>query len=372
MAVDHRVRRIDEGLLPTTSVLGNDPQDNRTILHNRGTVLEVASSVGYAQPIGNASVGLQYRRSSIDEIAFLYASDDRPNVFAPPPDLEGLLDDVNLFVNAALTPWRKLSLLAGGRLNYYRIGVESLPSLDAPDRQPESRLSPMGRLALLWAPTPPVSLKALYGRAFRLPTSFEMFAEFLSLISANARIKPEIQDTVELVCDAVLHETLILQANAFYNLISRTISLLASPVPGYASQYGNAPGKLTVYGVEANARWLPTPWISARGAVTWQRGHDDDKTQLDSMPALIAMGAVALAPTETVTLSARVKYTGSQFGLSDYATASAKAAWRATNHVALSVSALNVFGNRPKLPYFSGHPGRLTHSRALRLMVTVR
>lgn len=72
-----------------------------------------------------------------------------------------------------------------------------------------SRLSPRG--ALIWQATPKATLKALYGRAHRAPNSYERdFADGISQI-ANPHLNSETIDTVELIADYRITESMNLR-----------------------------------------------------------------------------------------------------------------------------------------------------------------
>jgi outer membrane receptor for ferrienterochelin and colicins len=98
--------------------------------------------------------------------------------------------------------WRKLTVHAGGRLDYF----------DAFG----SALSP--RVALVYQPGARTALKYIYGRAFRVPNAYESYyADGTSIVKPTVPLKPENLTSHELVLERSLRSWLRMTADGFYN-----------------------------------------------------------------------------------------------------------------------------------------------------------
>lgn len=132
--------------------------------------------------------------------------------------------------------WRitdKLSATAGLRYDY--------------NHWIDSRLSPRG--ALIWQATQEITLKALYGRAFRAPNSYERdYSDNVSQV-ANPGLRGEMIDTAELVADYFPVPSLNLRANVYAWDIQNLITLGMDPF-SQLPQYQQTTGKVRARGAE--------------------------------------------------------------------------------------------------------------------------
>lgn len=132
--------------------------------------------------------------------------------------------------------WRitdKLSATAGLRYDY--------------NHWIDSRLSPRG--ALIWQATQEITLKALYGRAFRAPNSYERdYTDNVSQV-ANPGLRGEMIDTAELVADYFPVPSLNLRANVYAWDIQNLITLGMDPF-SQLPQYQQTTGKVRARGAE--------------------------------------------------------------------------------------------------------------------------
>ena len=72
------------------------------------------------------------------------------------------------------------------------------------------------RLALIWANTPDITTKLLYGRAFRAPSISELFVDNNPVQNGNPNLKPEIIDTYELALSHQVSDNLLYNTNIYY------------------------------------------------------------------------------------------------------------------------------------------------------------
>jgi EAL domain/TonB dependent receptor-like, beta-barrel len=100
-------------------------------------------------------------------------------------------------------------------------------------------LSP--RLGLIWQATPTTTLKALYGGASRPPNVYERdYSDGVSQV-ANPALNSETIDTLELVLDQRVGQTLLLRGSVYQWTMHGLVTLGLDPVSGL-SQYQNGEG----------------------------------------------------------------------------------------------------------------------------------
>ena len=123
-----------------------------------------------------------------------------------------------------------------------------------------------GRIGLAWVPAPGWRLRANAGRKMRAPTMRELFGQALNRFLIAPDLKPERIVSGELGVDWE-SDRLALSAVGFVQDLDGTID---QRTVGRLRQRINLPGS-TVLGIEATARWAPTPAWSLGGSGTFTR-----------------------------------------------------------------------------------------------------
>ncbi len=137
---------------PDLEIPGNEPYGFKTNIDGDkiGSLLQLEARLGARNHV---VVGFDYQLDHVDS--------------APDTILYGnhQIDNYAAFVQDDLTLAQSLTATLGARYDWNRlVGVRTL-----------EQMSP--KLALVWTATPEVSIRALYGQAFRAPTIAEMFTE---------------------------------------------------------------------------------------------------------------------------------------------------------------------------------------------------
>lgn len=109
------------------------------------------------------------------------------------------------------------------------------------------------RASLVWAATPTLTLKALYGRAFRPPTFLEGTEGAGQLAIGNPNLEPETIDTVEFEVRKKWSDALSTSANVYAYRTKDLITIVSNPITGSA-MFENSQGT-EGYGVEAEVAW---------------------------------------------------------------------------------------------------------------------
>ena len=144
-------------------------------------------------------------------------------------------------------------------------------------------LSP--RVALIWKVTPETTLKALYGQAHRAPNVFERdFSDGASQV-ANPALGGETIDTVELVLDRRVGQSLLLRGSVYQWKMKDLITLGIDPV-STLPQYQDGEG-VNAHGVELSAdkTW---EWAGRlRGSLSYQHAALATGARPDNSPQLL-------------------------------------------------------------------------------------
>ena len=88
------------------------------------------------------------------------------------------------------------------------------------------------RLAVLYNPWKETTLKLLYGEAFRAPNAYELFWSQSGVTKSNPLLRPETNQTGEVVVERYLGQQLRLTATAFYYRINDLITQETDPADG--------------------------------------------------------------------------------------------------------------------------------------------
>lgn len=141
------------------------------------------------------------------------------------------------------------------------------------------------RLALVWHENPELSVKLLYGRAFRAPAVQELYTQNNPAALGNSDLKPEVMEMYEFGVDFVPFSNLHGSVNLYHYQASELISTAPAAV---GMQFANV-GKQSGRGVEALLQYQPQEGIllSADYAYRWTK---DDITGKKAVGAPVHIG----------------------------------------------------------------------------------
>jgi outer membrane receptor for ferrienterochelin and colicins len=115
-----------------------------------------------------------------------------------------------------------------------------------------------------------VTVKLLFGSAYRAPTNFELYTDAGGTRISNHELKPEKVKSYEAIVIFMPQKTLLLRTNLFLNDLTDVI-IQDVPVGGGFSQNLNSGSALT-RGIELDLEYIPDIKFSAFTNVTWQFG----------------------------------------------------------------------------------------------------
>lgn len=168
------------------------------------------------------------------------------------------------------------------------------------------------RVALVYRPTPATALKFLYGRAFRNPSTFEMFYDDDGVsYLRNLSLRPEKAHTFEVSVERKLGPRVELAASAYQYRLAGLIE--GTTTESGLFQYQNI-SRARANGVELEFRSRPAQWLEASASLSVQRARNQTLGQtLVNSPGQIAHfhAAVPLA-NNRLTLSPALRYVGSR------------------------------------------------------------
>ncbi|AWB68750.1 hypothetical protein C2869_21155 [Saccharobesus litoralis] len=142
------------------------------------------------------------------------------------------------------------------------------------------------RMALVWNTSSALTTKLLYGSAFRAPSVAELAYINNPATLGNPNIKPEEIQTLELVVDYKVSETLAGALNVFKYQSSDLIQL------DNAAVYQNI-GQQDGYGFEFEANWQASNQLEVSGNFSWLRSElplsNEDKANVPRVMAYLAL-----------------------------------------------------------------------------------
>ncbi|WP_084150619.1 TonB-dependent receptor plug domain-containing protein [Azohydromonas australica] len=168
------------------------------------------------------------------------------------------------------------------------------------------------RLGLIWTVQPSLTLKALYGRAYRAPNDSELFFSSQPLgWKSNPTLQPERIETRELVAEWRLASLTRATVSGFQYRISDLVTLITDPADGQR-QYRNI-GAARVGGVQGELEQLWRSGAAVRASVSVQHARDQDGNWLVNSPRrLIKLDATAPLPGSAVHAGLSVRYASSR------------------------------------------------------------
>jgi len=126
------------------------------------------------------------------------------------------------------------------------------------------------RLALVWQASYNLTVKALYGRAFRAPSIIELYVENNPSVLGNRNLNPETMDTYEIAFNYKPTGNLDLNFNLFHyeidDLIEQTIAAKVKVFDNSGVQKGK--------GFEAEFDWSVSQELSIKGNYAYQRSKN--------------------------------------------------------------------------------------------------
>ncbi|RMF14464.1 MAG: TonB-dependent receptor [Candidatus Dadabacteria bacterium] len=220
--------------------------------------------------------------------------------------------DLNAFVQAGWKPVERLSLLIGVRGNLFVPG-----QIDRNLPKPDPRFTPNPRASIVARLHDTLTAKLLYGRAFRVPSVFNMFVAAAGAIFGDPNLKAETVDTAELAFDYKPLEHLSLRLNGYVNVSNNDIVFAPHP-NGIGVKYVNAEGTIA-RGVELTTRYLFRDLLDANASVGFQEASERDTgNYISNVPRLMGSigatlrlldGDLKLTPTTRI-IGARGDFSG--------------------------------------------------------------
>ncbi len=143
------------------------------------------------------------------------------------------------------------------------------------------------RFALIYNPLPALTLKALYGKAYRAPNDAELFFSSQPLgWKSNPALAPERIATQELVAEWRVSSLTRATLSAFRYRISDLITLTTDPADGFQTYLNQ--GNARVAGAQAEFERLWRNGSSVRASYSSQRAQDGFGARLVNSPRHIA------------------------------------------------------------------------------------
>ena len=177
---------------------------------------------------------------------------DTPLVFLP----ESRRENTHVFVQDIWNFARDWELTAGVRYDHFSdFGDSTNP-----------------RLALVWSARHNLTLKALYGEAFRAPSFSETRVQSNPAFLGNPALKPEVLKSYEFAVNYQPNFDLNLDFNVFHYQWDDVIQFV--PDPGGATRTAQNAGEQTGYGAEFALSWDASEALTLSGNLALQKSQD--------------------------------------------------------------------------------------------------
>jgi iron complex outermembrane receptor protein len=315
-------------------------------------------------PLGDGlavMAGASYAYEHTDPMAFIESIDGQgykftPSPFAPliytergqtNPYLSMFLDahsstNQSVYSQLEYTPVKMLKLIGAARLNN--------------NEEYGSNLVP--RLAAICAVNDSLTVKALYGSAFRNPISMEKYADVTGTMMGNKDLKPEQINSTELAADWRLAST-VLRLSAFQFVTDKIIDL--NPA---TKTYENGEGQ-TIQGAEFEVKGaLQEKGLRYDANISVKNGtnakNDTDISFLDTFSGNVMLNHTAGRFNNSIVVKyigerKGTKKNGSEVNVPALNTTDYKLSCKLLNDLELSLTIMNVFQQGIKYPELNGY-----------------
>lgn len=146
------------------------------------------------------------------------------------------------------------------------------------DRYSDSGGTTNPRVAVVWDAALDVTVKLLYGRAFRAPAFAELYAITNPVSLGNPNLHPETINTLEAAVSWQVSKDVALNVSAFRYSMKDIIRLVPLATPGTGSAYQNT-GDQTGQGMELELVWDVSRSLRVSGNFAHQRSIDETTQQ---------------------------------------------------------------------------------------------
>ncbi len=130
------------------------------------------------------------------------------------------------------------------------------------------------RVALVWSARHNMTIKALYGEAFRAPSFAEMGEQANPSFLGNSGLEPETLKSYEIAVNYRPVHNLVMDFNVFSYKWSDIIQFI--PDSSGTSRTAQNAGEQTGFGFEYETKWSATDTVDVVGNMAWQKSTDED------------------------------------------------------------------------------------------------
>ncbi|MBY0557858.1 MAG: TonB-dependent receptor [Burkholderiaceae bacterium] len=129
------------------------------------------------------------------------------------------------------------------------------------------------RLALVWDASYDLTVKLLYGRAFRAPAFVESYGISNPVALGNPLLKPERNTTTELALNWQVRSDASVNLSAYNYHMHDMIRLVTNTMAGTGARYGNL-GDQRGHGLELESKWAVNRALQLNASYAWQHSID--------------------------------------------------------------------------------------------------
>jgi outer membrane receptor protein involved in Fe transport len=255
--------------------------------------------------ITSLSSGITYEYQQVDPYVWYAYGTDTISPFGSSSYLDSnSVYNVSGYIQLDTRLFKKIGVVAGIRYNH--------------NQDYGSQIAPRG--GLVYAFSNKLSLKILYGKAFRNPSFFEKYVDAKNILYGNISLEPEAIDTLDIGLDILLNESNSMRLNFFHttsnNLITRSLIVPVGekgntrPTP----QYTNSEGE-TFNGFEIEFKGSVLKNIYYFANTSFVVGEEKtDQTDVAFIPRWLGAIGVTWKANKKLTMASYLQYTGKRKG----------------------------------------------------------
>lgn len=287
----------------------------------------------------------------------------------------------SLYGQATWRPLESLAFIVGDRVSQFQtdrnqitLNSSGIPVQKMVSQQPSVNNSARG--GVVYTPFEALTLKALYGTAYRLPNLYET-AGVLNQVLGTTPLEPETIRTAELGIDSRPTDRLSLRLNGFNSLTDQIIGRrppTAAEVPLFGKNstvYDNVPGQ-RILGVEAAAHSILNDQWSLFANGSWKRVINRKSRKFEHFTSpFIWNGGVSYQPVAWFAARPNAQYFGARDSSHAYVLANAVLDFPIYESVTISLIGNNLLDQKYTYPEYvrqvvettPGGPGRAFYGR---------
>lgn len=289
---------------------------------NSGDIDEIGGTIQYVYPIG-----MHVLTSGID-LKLGYAKTQDDYITGEIVRTEGKQDYYALFIQDEIFYGDQWVFNVGGRFDYFKnhagVGHDEVTSIDT--IYPSENFNAFSpKVGLVYKATPNTSIRSSIGQAFRAPTVYDMYRDYISgtnVYAANPNLDPETVTSYEIGIDKKIFEKGMLSVTAYHSDAKDFIYSI-TPLDPTNTNYKEKTnvGKVKIQGVETEFNYQLTDHFKFFANYTYNKSTIEkfiadtslEGNYLTNIPKNKGSVSLSYSNPEIVNAKVTVRYVGDRY-----------------------------------------------------------